>query len=55
MLRVEAGRLEYLYLSPASRRRRPKWNPVPGGITAILSPEDNFTDLVLQVGGWTQG
>jgi hypothetical protein len=27
------GRLEYLHRSPASRRRRRKGNPVPGGIT----------------------
>jgi hypothetical protein len=27
------GRFDYLHHSPASRRRRLKGNPVPGGIT----------------------
>jgi hypothetical protein len=31
-LQVE-GRLKYLHRSPASRKRRRKGNPVPGGIT----------------------
>jgi hypothetical protein len=30
---VCGGGLEYLHLSPASRKRRRKGNPVPGGIT----------------------
>jgi hypothetical protein len=30
------GRIEYLHGSPASRRRRRKWNPGPGVYWAIL-------------------
>jgi hypothetical protein len=40
------GGLEYLHSSPASRKRRGKGNPVPGGITGGYKNED----LALQVG-----
>jgi hypothetical protein len=32
------GGVEYLHRSSASRRRRRKWNPLPGGITGPPSP-----------------
>jgi hypothetical protein len=33
VLYPRGGRLQYLHRSPASRRRRRKWNPVPRDIT----------------------
>jgi hypothetical protein len=46
------GRFEYLNRSPASRRRRRKGNPVPGGITRPPCSWGIWTrDLALQVGG----
>jgi hypothetical protein len=52
------GGLQYLHRSPASRRRRRgKGNPVPGGITGPPCHwgGHKYTDLALQVCGWTQG
>jgi hypothetical protein len=40
------GGLEYLHRSSASRKRRQKWSPVPGGIAG-----PPCGDLALQVGG----
>jgi hypothetical protein len=45
--------LEFLHLSPASRKRRRKRNPVPGGIIGgqpVLG-RYKYWDLALQVGG----
>jgi hypothetical protein len=51
-----AGGLEYLHLSPASRRRRRKGRPVPEGITGPPCHWGyKYRGLVLQVVGWTQG
>jgi hypothetical protein len=45
------GGLEYLHRSPASRKRRQKGNPVPGGITGPpCSGQYKYGDLALQVG-----
>jgi hypothetical protein len=44
-----------LHRSPASRRRRRKWNLVPWGITGPpFHWGDKHRALILQVGGWTQ-
>jgi hypothetical protein len=46
------GGVEYLHRSPAIRRRRRKWNPVPEGITGPPCPWGyKYRDLALQVGG----
>jgi hypothetical protein len=42
--RLYGGGVEYLHRSPASRRRRRKWNPVAGGITGPPS----FGGLLIQ-------
>jgi hypothetical protein len=45
------GVVEYFHRSPASRRRRRKWNPVPGGITGPpCSWGCKYGDIALQVG-----
>jgi hypothetical protein len=46
------GGFEYLHRSPASRRRQPKGNPVPGGITGFHPVPGGYKheDLALQVG-----
>jgi hypothetical protein len=44
--------MEYLHRSPASRKRRRKGNPVPGGISGPLVPGGyKYGDLDLQIGG----
>jgi hypothetical protein len=48
------GGVEYLHRSPASRRRRRKGNPVPGGITEPPFSGGGgykYEELALQVGG----
>jgi hypothetical protein len=46
------GGLEYLHRCPASRKRRHKGNPVPGGITGPPCPGGyKYGNLALQVGG----
>jgi hypothetical protein len=46
------GGFEYLHRSPASRGRRRKGNPVPGGVTGPpFSWGYKYGNLVLQVGG----
>jgi hypothetical protein len=46
------GGIEYLHRIPASRKRRQKRNPVPGGISEPPVPGGyKYGDLVLQVGG----
>jgi hypothetical protein len=50
------GRLKYLRRSPASRRRRRKRNPVPGGILGHpVTGGHKYRDLVLQIGGLDAG
>jgi hypothetical protein len=50
------GGLECPHRSPANSRRRRKGNPVPGGINGHpVTGGHKYRDLVLQVGGWTQG
>jgi hypothetical protein len=51
------GVLEYLRLSPVSRRRRQKGNRIPGGIVMPLCRrgDENTDTWVFRRGGWTQG
>jgi hypothetical protein len=45
------GGIEYLHRSPASRKRRQKGNPVPGGMGHPVPGGYKYGDMALQVGG----